>query len=190
MTNPVFTLTPDITYSVRRNNRAKRFSITVYPDGRVAVTIPRRGSERGAHRYIRKYAEWVERQLEHIDTEDRIILDCTGSRAEYLSYKEEARDYITDLVEEYAAAYGFDYGRISIRNQRSRWGSCSSKGNLSFNYQILFLPEYMQRYIIVHEICHLRELNHSHRFWALVQQEIPNYPDIVAELRRCVPRHA
>ena len=80
--------------------------------------------------------------------------------------------------------YNFKINRIVIKNQTTRWGSCSSKGNLNFNYKIIYLKPHLADYLVVHELCHLGELNHSKRFWALVSKTIPNYVKISKELKR------
>lgn len=101
----------------------------------------------------------------------------------FLKHKEEALRFISSKIDYYNNIYGFDFNRISIRNQKTRWGSCSSKKNLNFNYRILFLPERMADYIIVHELFHLKEMNHSRKFWNLVAEVVPDYLDIRKELR-------
>ena len=103
---------------------------------------------------------------------------------EYVSHKATALELATRKANHFCAVYGCHYNRVSIRNQKTMWGSCSRKGNLNFNYKILLLPERFQDYVIVHEICHLREFNHSPRFWALVAQTIPEHQKIRSELRR------
>ncbi len=102
----------------------------------------------------------------------------------YLKYKETARQLVLSRLEHFNSHYNFKYGRISIRNQRGRWGSCSSKGNLNFNYKICLLPEAIADYIVVHELCHLKEFNHGENFWKLVEEKIPNYQHIKIELRK------
>lgn len=104
-------------------------------------------------------------------------------RRNYLEYKEPARELVLRRVEYFNSIYNFPYGRISIRNQRTRWGSCSKKGNLNFNYKIVLIPEKLADYIIVHELCHLKEFNHSKRFWALVAKTFPDYKKIKQDLR-------
>ena len=104
-------------------------------------------------------------------------------RAHYLRHKEAARRIIVSRLHHHNAHYGFVWGRVAIKAQRSRWGSCSSLGNLNFNYRILFLPPHLQDYIIVHELCHLAELNHGPRFWALVAERCPEYRAHQKELR-------
>lgn len=88
------------------------------------------------------------------------------------------------MVVRYAQVYGFSYRAITIRNQRTCWGSCSRKKTLSFNYKLIFLPARVQEYVVVHELCHLREMNHSPKFWTLVSQIIPDYTERRRELRR------
>ncbi len=106
------------------------------------------------------------------------------NRIEYLKYKEVARELVRKKVEEFAGVYGFKFGKISVRNQRTRWGSCSRKGNLNFNYKIALLPARLADYIVVHELCHLGEFNHSQKFWDLVAKTMPDYLALRAELRK------
>ncbi|MFH0969337.1 MAG: M48 family metallopeptidase [Patescibacteria group bacterium] len=106
------------------------------------------------------------------------------SRKEYLKNKERARIFVKEKLEYFNQFYNFNWQRISIRNQKRRWGSCSQKGNLNFNYKIIFLPEKCAGYIIVHELCHLKEFNHSRRFWELVVKTLPDYREIRKELRK------
>ncbi len=86
-----------------------------------------------------------------------------------------ARVLVHQKLAQFNLSYAFQYHRVAIRNQSTRWGSCSSKGNLNFNYRIIFLPPELQDYLIVHELCHLKELNHGKKFWELVSQTIPDY---------------
>jgi len=110
-------------------------------------------------------------------------IQSRNSRSNYLRYKEEASKFISERINYYNQIYEFDYNRISIRNQRTRWGSCSSKKNLNFNYRILFLPKRIADYIIIHELFHLKEMNHSRRFWNLVAEAVPDYLEIRKELK-------
>jgi predicted metal-dependent hydrolase len=93
----------------------------------------------------------------------------------YLNYKEKARDMIKERLAHYNSFYNYEYKRIAIKNHKSRWGSCSKKGNLNFNYRLVHLPQRLSDYVIVHELCHLGEFNHSKRFWALVEKTIPDW---------------
>jgi len=101
----------------------------------------------------------------------------------YAEHKEAARVLCHARLEHYNQHYQLQYNRVAIRNTRSRWGSCSSKKNLNFNYRILFLEPELQDYLIVHELCHLQEMNHAPQFWALVAEQIPDYKTCVRGLR-------
>jgi hypothetical protein len=90
-------------------------------------------------------------------------------------YRQQARTYITDRVAALAGSHGLIYGRVTIRGQKTRWGSCSSKGNLNFNWRLMMVPPAAIDYVIIHEMCHLRELNHSKRFWSMVATYCPDY---------------
>ena len=101
----------------------------------------------------------------------------------YTEHKESARMLILRRLEYFNEYYNLQWNRVAIRNQRRCWGSCSSLKNLNFNYKIYFLPPHLQDYIIVHELCHLREMNHGQEFWDLVGEQIPDYKACRAELR-------
>ena len=98
--------------------------------------------------------------------------------------REQARRFVENRISYFNKFYNFEINRVAIKNTSTRWGSCSSKGNLNFNYKIIYLRKELADYLIVHEICHLGQLNHSKKYWALVRQTIPNYDKINKELRR------
>ena len=99
-----------------------------------------------------------------------------GSHREYLLHKSRARQLVKTRIAELNLLYNFSYQKFVIRNQKSRWGSCSSRGVLNFNYKLVFLPDHLADYLIAHELCHLKEMNHSRRFWNEVARAIPDYP--------------
>lgn len=113
-----------------------------------------------------------------------------SSHAHYLEHKEKTRSLVTARLHAIIAKYsaiGIDFkqvGRIAIRNTRSRWGSCSSKGNLNFSYRLSLLPAHLSDYVIIHEVCHLREFNHSSRFWDLVALISPDFDKQREELKK------
>ena len=106
-----------------------------------------------------------------------------GRVAHYREHKERARKLVHARITEISASYGLLHARVAIRNQKTRWGSCSQKGNLNFHYKIVFLPPHLVDYIIVHEVCHLKEFNHSRAFWDLVAQKVPAHAAARRELR-------
>jgi hypothetical protein len=99
-------------------------------------------------------------------------------------YREQARNMVDFKIDYFNKFYKFQINRIAIKNTKTRWGSCSSKGNLNFNYKIIFLKKELADYLIVHELCHLGELNHSKKFWNLVKKTLPNYIELNKELRK------
>ena len=101
----------------------------------------------------------------------------------YAEHKELAREFVLARLAYFNEFYGFAYNRVAIRNQKRCWGSCTSLKNLNFSYKLLFLPPHLADYIIVHELCHLVELNHGRDFWALVEKQMPDYKSHVRELR-------
>lgn len=107
-----------------------------------------------------------------------------GTRKHYDKYREVARVLVHSRLNYYNRAYGYQYHKVFIRNTRSRWGSCSSKRNLNFTYQVALLSPELMDYIIVHELCHLAEFNHSKSFWALVARTVPDYAARRRVLRR------
>jgi hypothetical protein len=111
----------------------------------------------------------------------------TRSRKLYAANKEAARSIVLERVryfmEHYGPRHGITVGKIAIRNQKSRWGSCSKKGNLNFNYKLVFLSPEMRDYVIVHEICHIKEFNHGRNFWALVAETVPEWKKLRKALR-------
>jgi len=180
-------------YELKESARARHLRITVHPDGRVVVTKPRRVSAAVAERFLAERREWVEKAREafrkRMERErkvgiERILLPKPrrGSKA-YKEAVEKARALAKARLTHFNAAYGFRHGTISIRNQKTRWGSCSAAGNLSFNYRIAFLPPRLADYVIVHELCHVKEHNHSERFWSEVARSVPEYKALRKELR-------
>ena len=99
----------------------------------------------------------------------------TYSRQEERSYREKARAILTDKTEYYGRLIGVTYNRIRIADQKTRWGSCSSRGTISYNWHLILLPENILDYVVVHELCHLLEMNHSPRFWSQVEKILPDY---------------
>lgn len=106
-----------------------------------------------------------------------------AAKAHYAEHKEAARALCLTRLAHYNQYYNFHFNRVAIRNTRSRWGSCSSMRNLNFNYRIIFLPPALQDYLIVHELCHLQEMNHAPQFWALVAEQIPDYKHCIKALK-------
>jgi hypothetical protein len=172
----------NISYILKTSRRAKYMRLSVQPDGSLVVTKPFWLSQKAVEKFIIKKAGWVIEKIEHWQKYKHLYI-FQKDQKNYLKHKAEASKFITERIEYCNKVYNFSYNKISIRAQKTRWGSCSQHGNLNFNYKILFLPRHLADYIIVHELCHLRELNHSKKFWNLVAKAIPDYKAVKKELR-------
>lgn len=171
-----------IPYTMRKSSRARYMRLAVYPGGALVVVAPSRVPLAHIERFIVKKADWILRTTLRMSKFKKPILG-RGGRKEYLAYKDTAFALAHSRLEHFNQTYGFAIGAISIRNQKTRWGSCSKRGNLNFNYKIALLPAHLCDYIIVHELCHLGEFNHKEKFWALMEQSLPNYTQLRAELK-------
>ena len=172
-----------IQYLIKRSRRARNLRITVHRDMRVVVTMPFFFSANKAEKFVAEKVDWIKKNLERISKNQKNIIPIPH-RGGYRKYKEQARLFICQKIDEINNHYGYKYNRVSIRNQKTRWGSCSKKENLNFNYKILFLPIPLAKYIITHELCHLKEMNHSKRFWDLVAKTVPDCKKLRKQLRK------
>ncbi len=170
-------------YTFLRHHRARRIRLTVRSDGSVLVTAPRRAPLFLIERFVWEKAEWVREKIDFFKAQPGgLFPKLTGN--EYRRHRQAALNLAKQKVIFFNKRYHFFYNAITVRNQRTRWGSCSRKKNLNFNYKIALLPERFVDYIIVHELCHLQELNHSREFWQLVEHAIPDYRIRLAELKK------
>ena len=140
-------------------------------------------STRDLGRYVARSEEWIRRAKARFAALPKTSRVESGAM-EYMRLKKAALDLVERRLSPFNAPCHFKHGSISVRNQSSRWGSCSRRGTLSFNYRLLFLPPHLADYVIVHELCHLREMNHSKRFWEIVAQAIPDYLERRKQLRK------
>lgn len=164
-----------IEYTLERTRR-KSIGIIVNTDATVVVRAPLRTPSWVIKDFVESKAEWIlEKQAlmrrRNIDRENVVKLSDRQLKA----LRKKAGEYIPGLVEEYADLLGVSYNGISFRFQKTRWGSCSSKKNLNFNCLLMLTEEPVIRYVVVHEVCHLLEMNHSKRFWSLVESLMPDY---------------
>jgi predicted metal-dependent hydrolase len=180
-------------YEIRESARAKRLGLTVHPDGRVTITKPVRTSLKRAEQFAALHETWIlaaqesfrrkaERRKRNGIEQIQLPRPRKGSKA-YKEAREAARSLVTERLAHFNQAYGFRYGTISIRDQKTRWGSCSAAGNLSFNYRLIYLPPTLQDYVVVHELAHVKEHNHSARFWDQMARVLPDHALLRKELR-------
>lgn len=166
-----------ITYRLKRSSKARRLRLTVYPDASLVITLPYFISKNSVDRFIKEKASWIVEKVSYFKKKG-LRTRLPGGKNEYLKNKIAAHYLVMQRLEYFNRFYGFKYARISIRDQKTRWGSCSRRGNLNFNYKIALISPEEADYIIVHELCHLEEFNHSGNFWNLVAKTIPEYKKI------------
>jgi hypothetical protein len=172
----------ELRYEVRKSRKARNMRLSVHTDGSVVVTAPWGLGQSAIERIMQEKLYWLRDKLAHIAKIKTTPLG-TLSRDAYLAHKEEARLFIEERLEALNQVCGYTYHKVLTRNQKSRWGSCSNKGTLSFNYKVALLPQPLADYVIMHELCHLQEQNHSPAFWALVEQRMPDYKERRAKLK-------
>ena len=172
-----------------RHPRAKHYILRVADDGTVRVTIPRWGSKREATAFAARQEAWIEKQRRRLENERRQRLDrgeggIDEAGGDVRSVREQARRELPARLMELAAAHGLTVARVSIRNQRWRWGSCSRSGHICLNWRLVTMPPPVRDYVLVHELMHLKRLDHSRAFWKLVAKACPAYKEARAWLRK------
>ncbi|MES2436912.1 MAG: SprT family zinc-dependent metalloprotease [Patescibacteria group bacterium] len=171
-------------YTLKKTKRSRRISISVKASGEVVVTMPLKAPEALALRFLKEKEPWILQAQARLKKQFEGKTTLKQTRADYLAHKEAARKMITERVLYFNQIYKFPFKDIRIKNQSSRWGSCSAKGNLNFNYGLVKIPQDLADYIVVHELCHLKEMNHGKNFWALVAQVLPHYKELRMRLKR------
>ncbi|MDO8575822.1 MAG: SprT family zinc-dependent metalloprotease [bacterium] len=169
----------NVEYALKRSTRARTMRLVVHPDSRVVVTAPASFGLGSIERFVAKHSAWLQRKV--AETAGRKVIYVR--RSEVAALKHRALALASARCAYFAKQYGVQYKKITIRAPKSRWGSCSRAGNLSFNYKIAVLPSHIADYIIVHELCHLAEMNHSEKFWELVGRTVPEHKAHRKELR-------
>ena len=165
--------------TVIRSNR-KTVAIQVNSDLSVTVRAPRSVSEKDIEEILKKKEAWISKHIEKIKkTKERLEAESTEklTREKVIALAEEALKVIPERVEYFAKVIGVTYGKITVRNQKTRWGSCSSKGNLNFNCLLMLAPPEVLDYVVVHELCHRKQMNHSKAFWLEVEKVLPDYKE-------------
>ena len=178
----------DIKIEIIRSSR-KTLAIEIRPDMRVIVRAPHRVPNSYIEQFISDRADWIVEHLRKMEQKNRQCNDALPvkklSNDEIKKLADKACTYIPERVAHFAPLVGVTYGRITIRNQRTRWGSCSSKGNLNFNWKLVLLAPELLDYVVVHELAHRREMNHSKNFWKIVEAELPDYRERRRRLKEC-----
>ncbi len=160
--------------SVIRSKR-KTVSIQVKPN-EVTVRVPLRMNEKEIEFFVESKRSWIEKHLKSVSEKQSLLQNTEPySEEEIKNFAAKAKEIIPEKVKYYADKIGVDYNRISIRCQRTRWGSCSSKGNLNFNCLLVLFPDDIIDSVVVHELCHRKQMNHSACFYAEIEKVFPDY---------------
>ncbi len=169
-------------YEIIRSSR-KTLALEITRDGQLKVRAPYKVSRKEIQNFVKSKESWIFKHLKRIE-ETKAEQPEPLSSEEIEKLVQKALQVLPEKVEHYARIIGVTYGRITIRNQKTRWGSCSSKGNLNFNCQLMRLPEELQDYVVVHELCHRKEMNHSPNFWKEVKNIMPDYQERRTRLKQ------
>ena len=163
--------------TVIKSNR-KTVAIQVNSDLSVTLRVPRQATQRDIQKILKEKETWILKHIEEIK-QKKAAFDASAperlTNDEIRELADKALKYIPERVAYFAKQIGATYGRITIRNQKTRWGSCSSKGNLNFNCLLMLAPSEVIDYVVVHELCHRKEMNHSKAFWSEVEKVLPDY---------------
>lgn len=165
-----------------RRAGTKRLGLSVHQDGRIRVRAPLRCPEQAMRAFADAHVRWIDAARNRLERVMAIRLPPIA-KEEVKQKRAEARQLVEAILRRILPTYGFTHKAIRIKQQKTRWGSCSSQGNLNFNLRIIQLPPELAEYLVVHELCHLQEMNHSARFWALVARTCPAYREMRRALR-------
>jgi predicted metal-dependent hydrolase len=175
---------PTPTMVFHRHPKARRYVIRVSDDGVVRVTIPRWGSRREAAEFAERERAWIEKQRRRAAQELETRRSATMPDPAMSALRARAKVELPSRLLELAAEHGLRVSRVSVRNQKWRWGSCSRTGHICLNWRLVQMPDWVRDYVMVHELMHLKRMDHSLRFWKLVAAACPQYLEARACLRR------
>lgn len=165
-----------------RHRWARRYILRVLDDGTLRVTLPGWGSTREAQTFVEKSAPWIAKQRQRASARPAIV------HANEAGLRRRAATELPAELLTLAATHGVTVSRVAVRNQRSRWGACSARGSITLNWRLILVPGFVREYVMVHELMHRRELNHSKRFWRHVAAACPRHDEarrwLLAEGRR------
>jgi predicted metal-dependent hydrolase len=174
-------VTPPDDLILVRHPRARRYVLRLTHDGAVRVTLPRWGSKKEARAFAERERAWIEKQRRKwAERQERREVQRGAEGRE--GHEERVGELRRRLLE-LATVNGLTVTRISIRNQKWRWGSCSRDGHICLNWRLVLLPDRVRDYVLIHELMHLKRMDHSPKFWKLVEGACPDYRDLRRQLR-------
>lgn len=172
-----------IPYTLKVSRDAKHMRMSISRNATLQVTIPTFLSIQKAESLLQQKSSWILSTLNRYKSLPK-PQSKAASYLEYQKHKNAAIKFVNQRIPELNSYYKLTYNKVNIKNHKTLWGSCSKKGNLNFNYRIILLPQKLADYIIVHELCHLQEFNHSKKFWDLVAITVPDHKLLRAELKQ------
>ncbi len=166
--------------------RTRNIRLAIDRNGEITVSSPRFVPQKIIEIFLRDKSLWIQEKVEYFKKirSTYPLLDKAAAYMLYEEHKDRALILVLSKLGEYNKIYNFRWNRVTIKDTKTRWGSCSKEGNLNFSYKIALLPEHLANYIVVHELCHLGEFNHSKNFWNMVAKTIPDYKNAKEELKK------
>ena len=160
----------------------KTMGLEVKPDGRIYARFPRRTPDKTARTFIREHSRWIVEKWLMMEqrrekTQMRPRRDYEENSALERIYRKRAKERLLEQTAYFAKIMNVTYGTVRLSSARTRWGSCSARGNLNFHWKLILMPPEVLDYVVVHELAHRREMNHSPRFWAIVEKVLPDYKE-------------
>lgn len=157
-------------------SKRKTISLQINPDGSMELKVPLQTTNAQIQEFLNQKSDWINKHLRAVKERQQQMSQIKSLTMEEIrDLANQTLEVIPKRVAYFAEIVGVTYGRITIRNQKSRWGSCSSKGNLNFNCLLMLMPTEVLDYVVVHELCHRKEINHSPKFWAEIRKVLPDY---------------
>lgn len=166
---------------IRSSRRS--MGLQVKADGTVCARVPMQVMDYAVQEFIEGHADWIFKKRKLVLSKDNRPDIVYLPEVTEESDRERIQTFIEEKVSHYASVMGVSYGRITMRNQKTRWGSCSSKGNLNFNCLLMLAPSEILDYVVVHELCHRKQMNHSKAFWLEVEKVLPDYKESIEWLK-------
>lgn len=172
----------ELVFNIKRRARLRYVRLSIDRTGTLTLTAPKSYPFFLLKLFITNKWSWILEKTEQ-KKNSQSLLAIKHTKAEINHYKKITKNLVLERLKYFNQYYHLSFKNISVRDQKSRWGSCSSRGNLNFNYRLSLLPPVLADYIIVHELCHLQEMNHSRNFWQLVAKAVPDYKNLKKQLK-------
>ncbi len=172
----------ELEYIIQQKSGIRRIKMEITNNSQVLVTAPKFLSKSEIDNFVVNNVAWINKRINK--NSSKINLPKPKGLVDKQRTYLEAKKMIIELLKKININNEFNYKRVSIKDMKTRWGSCSTQKNLNFNYRLIYLPEIMSRYVVIHELCHLREMNHGKDFWKLVGKYCPDYNLIKKEYKK------